>query len=478
MRINVLVFLLFLSGSSALCLALTGCPQTSPNDWLPALSEIPTVLEGDWTRFDMDGSWMKTETYEFRGNTYKHYQFVDDLPNYHEMNEWSGRFSLSISGDESAGSITFYTENHHWEAPGAGSIDWSPHEVGTCSYQIDFTESPDQLAICGAENPPFYRQGSEGEGEGEGEDGNKVTIPDPDLEAAIRNQLGLSPSAVITDTALARMTEFVAYGYRIADLTGLEYCIGLTLLNLNSNKISDLMPLQNLTGLKDLWLYSNAIIDLTPLQALTGLESLELGSNAVIDLTPLQNLIGLTLLDLSGNAIIDLTPLQALTGLESLELYLNAIGDLMPLQDMTGLTLLSLSWNEISDLTPLQGLTRLKSLQLSGNAIIDLTPLQNLTILESLGLGSNEISDLTLLQGLTGLEELYLDENCISDLSPILSLSNLQELHIDFNPLSDTAINTQIPALESDGVHVYIETLSDAYCSAEGEASNTVMAVL
>jgi len=434
MRINVLVFLLFLSGSSALCLALTGCPQTSPNDWLPALSEIPTVLEGDWTRFDMDGSWMKTETYEFRGNTYKHYQFVDDLPNYHEMNEWSGRFSLSISGDESAGSITFYTENHHWEAPGAGSIDWSPHEVGTCSYQIDFTESPDQLAICGAENPPFYRQGSEGEGEGEGEDGNKVTIPDPDLEAAIRNQLGLSPSAVITDTALARMTEFVAYGYRIADLTGLEYCIGLTLLNLNSNKISDLMPLQNLTGLKDLWLYSNAIIDLTPL--------------------------------------------QALTGLESLELYLNAIGDLMPLQDMTGLTLLSLSWNEISDLTPLQGLTRLKSLQLSGNAIIDLTPLQNLTILESLGLGSNEISDLTLLQGLTGLEELYLDENCISDLSPILSLSNLQELHIDFNPLSDTAINTQIPALESDGVHVYIETLSDAYCSAEGEASNTVMAVL
>jgi hypothetical protein len=168
MRINVLVFLLFLSGSSALCIALTGCPQTLPNDWLPTLSEIPTALEGDWTRFDMDGSWSKKEIYEFRGNTYKHYQFVDALPSYHEMNEWTGRFALSPTDvTESTGSITFYLVNQHWEAPGAGSEDRSTQEVFTCTYEINETDGATTFSING--DTPYMRSSGEGEGEDEGE---------------------------------------------------------------------------------------------------------------------------------------------------------------------------------------------------------------------------------------------------------------------------------------------------------------------
>ena len=80
-----------------------------------------------------------------------------------------------------------------------------------------------------------------------------VTFPDPILEAEIREELDL-PAGDITSDALAGLTRLYAnrsgLPQKITDLTGLEHCVNLTELGLNSNQISDLTPLATLTELQ------------------------------------------------------------------------------------------------------------------------------------------------------------------------------------------------------------------------------------
>ena len=62
-----------------------------------------------------------------------------------------------------------------------------------------------------------------------------VTIPDPGLESTLRDTLGLGPEVPLTKSALAGLTVLNAYDKGIVNLTGLEYCTGLTKLDLNFN---------------------------------------------------------------------------------------------------------------------------------------------------------------------------------------------------------------------------------------------------
>ena len=45
----------------------------------------------------------------------------------------------------------------------------------------------------------------------------------------------------------------------------------------------------------------------------------------------------------------------------------------------------------------------------------------------------------------------------ITDLSALSSLSQLTRLYLRNNPLSEEALEDQIPALEAQGVNVYLE---------------------
>lgn len=91
-----------------------------------------------------------------------------------------------------------------------------------------------------------------------------VHIPDPGLEAAIRDALG-KPTGPITDTDLEGLVFFGANCYDVEDLTGLEYCVNMEHLSLRYNSISDLGPLSALTSLVSLDLEGNDISDIQPL---------------------------------------------------------------------------------------------------------------------------------------------------------------------------------------------------------------------
>ena len=336
-----------------------------------------------------------------------------------------------------------------------------------------------------------------------------VSIPDPNLAAAIRQEIGDD----ITTQTLLNLTRFYAVDRGITDLTGLEHAhnlrelrlgshgeekvnsntisdfspiaglpqlTSLTLINcglsdvsllsgltqltwlyLPNNNISDVAPLAGLTKLRSLDLYGNSISDISPLAGLTKLTGLGLESNSISDISPLAGLTKLTKLDLQDNSISDVAPLAGLTKLRSLNLYENIISDIAPLANLTQLTELHLWDNAISDISPLTELKKLTRLSLSRNNISDISALVGLTQLTELGLGGNSISDISPLAGLTKLTYLGLWNNTISDVSPLVKLNLTGRelwgsigLAITSNPLSSASINTHIPAMQARGIEV------------------------
>ena len=296
-----------------------------------------------------------------------------------------------------------------------------------------------------------------------------VSIPDPNLAAAIRQEIGNT----ITTHTLLRLTRLEAPNRGIRDLTGLEHAHELRQLNLglevtnrgcvNSNTISDLSPISGLTLLTTLDLGMNSISDISALSVLKKLTSLNLYQNNILDVSPLTELTELSSLWLNFNLISDISPLAKLTKLTKLNLLYNNISDVSALAELTQLTSLPLQGNNITDVSGLAELTQLTFLNLSDNNITDVSGLAELTQLTSLYLSGNNITDVSGLAELTQLTSLHLVSNNISDVSPLvqLNLTGTQwystGLDIRRNPLSYASINTHIPAMQAKGVEVKFE---------------------
>ena len=279
-----------------------------------------------------------------------------------------------------------------------------------------------------------------------------VSIPDPNLAAAIREKIG----DVITTHTMLNLTELYVRN-SVADLTGLEHAHRLTYLDLGyRSRGVDIRSDINTVS----------VSDFSPLEGLTNLQRLSLGT--ITDISFLANLTNLTHLAIAPNDLTDISPLANLINLDTLYLSDNNLTDISPLANLTGLTVLSLWGNNISDISPLANLTGLNELDLHGNNISDISPLANLTKLTWLWLQKNNISDVSPLANLTNLTTLSLYENNISDISPLLAFENPSshalfvngmngvrlKITLILNPLNDASINTYIPALREKGIRV------------------------
>ena len=189
-----------------------------------------------------------------------------------------------------------------------------------------------------------------------------ISIPDVNLETAIRDQLGLADRQEITQLNMLKLKEaWMDSGNisgKIENLTGLEHAINLTQLSLSRHNISDLKPLQRLTNLYHLGLDGNEISDITPLSGLINLGFLFLNDNNISDIRPLTQLEGLGYLELKNNNISEISPLTGLTNLYDLILTGNNISDVHPLEDLVKLIRLFLVNNPIKDREPLLTLLR------------------------------------------------------------------------------------------------------------------------
>ena len=130
---------------------------------------------------------------------------------------------------------------------------------------------------------------------------------DPNLEAAVRDQLGIGPADPLTVALAQTLTLLDASSRNIQSLNGLESLSNLTLLGLDGNPISDIGPLEGLTELTFLSLVGNSISDIGPLEGLKNLTALAVEDNLISDISPLAGLIQMRLLGLVGNSISDIT---------------------------------------------------------------------------------------------------------------------------------------------------------------------------
>ncbi|MDE0467378.1 MAG: leucine-rich repeat domain-containing protein [Candidatus Poribacteria bacterium] len=148
--------------------------------------------------------------------------------------------------------------------------------------------------------------------EAENNNSPQVKMPDANLAAAVRQELGLPASTPITEQAMQRLTTLGASAREITNLTGLEYATQLVRLDLWENKIQDVNPLSNLTQLQQLHLQANRIMDIKAFAGLTELRHLHLWGNQIRDISVLANLTKLESLLLAGNPIQDNSPLHSL----------------------------------------------------------------------------------------------------------------------------------------------------------------------
>ena len=294
--------------------------------------------------------------------------------------------------------------------------------------------------------------------------GEVVSIPDANLAAALREALGLPPGAAITSDALRNLTRLEAEGRGIADLTGLEYAVNLTWLDLGAttidgewreNPISNVSPLASLTNLEWLDLASTGVSDVSALAHLTNLEWLDLGGHFVSDVSALAGLTNLEWLDLGGPFVSDVSSLASLTNLRTLDLGGTLVSDVSSLARLTNLEELSLhSTTDVSDVSALANLTNLEWLGLGWTGVSDVSALARLTNLEGLYLQHTGVSDVSALASLTNLKRLYLDWTDVSDVSALANLTNLEELNLKNCPLNAAAHQTHIPAIQANGTEV------------------------
>jgi hypothetical protein len=259
-------------------------------------------------------------------------------------------------------------------------------------------------------------------------------IPDPNLYQAIFETLQTAtPNATITvnTTSLSALTRLVAdnnnvagriypgwvsIGGPVTSLQGLQNCVNLSILYLESNNITDLSPLaplsitNNLIGLHlD---YNNGLSDLSPIANLTHLQNLELRSGDAVGDVYFQG------------SLISLAPLAGLTNLTELEFSAQPVGSIAPLASLSKLQMLFM----IGDSSALEN---------SGYAG-GITAISNATMpaLQILYAGSRGITDISSMVGMASLVTIDLNNNPITNIAPIAGWNNAQTATFAYDNIS------------------------------------------
>ena len=188
--------------------------------------------------------------------------------------------------------------------------------------------------------------------------GDLVSIPDPNLLAAVEAALGKAPGALITAADMARLKRIEADEAGISNLTGLEAATQLERIEFRHNSISDLSPLRGLTRLNNIKLRGNRITDVSPLAGLINVDWLGLEENEIRDLSPLKGLIKLNGIGISRNPVADVSPLASLISLERIDAWRTPISDFSALGKLT-----RLRWIEFGDDRSIEVLPSLKGLK-------------------------------------------------------------------------------------------------------------------
>jgi Leucine-rich repeat (LRR) protein len=150
------------------------------------------------------------------------------------------------------------------------------------------------------------------------------------MEAINEEMLGnfASEDMIIHPKDLIEFEELILSDRGIEDLSGIEYCHNLSIIDLSDNAIIDLRHLHRLTNLSVLDLSGNLIESINPLSSLENLISLNAARNGILNIHALRGLNKLISLDISSNKITDISILLELESLQYVNLKGNKIKDI------------------------------------------------------------------------------------------------------------------------------------------------------
>lgn len=272
----------------------------------------------------------------------------------------------------------------------------------------------------------------------------EINVPDEALKKALQNA---SKTDVLTVEAMFSLpTSLNLSGLNIKDLTGLEYAINVTDLDISDNAIESLDPLSDLYNLKTLNYSHNNVIEIPGwLFESESLISVDGSYNASTEISEfdVEN-SSLRIVYLENNK---LTQLPEMKGLENLET-------------------LSLANNDFTVYPAYIGqLPKLKVLSLSGNKLTTVEQISGNTALTTLYLNNNELSSLpTGIETLPVLSELSVSNNNIELIDEsIAGLQTLERFDISFNKLNDIPESiSEMPALKVFDINFnFIKTNGD-----------------
>ena len=149
-----------------------------------------------------------------------------------------------------------------------------------------------------------------------------VEIPDPNLRKVLSEAIGINPERDITKKALASVNNLFVFDKGISDISGIEHCTKLKVLDLRNNLLTDISGLNgaNLPKLEVLDLQDNQITDISGLSGadLPKLEKLTLQNNEITDISVLNwaNFPNLVYLSLHQNPLSNDTVLNQIPKLK------------------------------------------------------------------------------------------------------------------------------------------------------------------
>ncbi len=167
-----------------------------------------------------------------------------------------------------------------------------------------------------------------------------IRFEDPDLEKAVRKNLGKKEGPITPADAEKVEYLYVDGDVHISSLKGLEYFVNLRTLDIMNSDIDDLSPLEKISNLYDVSIPDSKIADIRPLANHKGLAILGLSNNQITDISALKGLQDLRTLVLQYNKITDVSALLDMPSLR----YADLIGNPLDLRDG------SANWNVIRTL--------------------------------------------------------------------------------------------------------------------------------
>lgn len=268
----------------------------------------------------------------------------------------------------------------------------------------------------------------------------QVNFSDPQLEAVVRDKLGIPEGRPVTQDKLGTLTELDCMGKEIRSLSGLEYATQLTWLNLSENKLDNAgaAALEKLESLTRLDLSHNQLSTLSMLRPLAKLEVLDASDNQLTSAQGLEELSALKTVILRNNFIYDETTLPVLLNDGGTQV------ELAPQKARAGDAMVTFS-------DPVLAAAVRKELGLSSSAQISE---KQLASLKSLSCTDSALASLAGLEKAVNLEYLQVARNRLTDLTPILGLASLGILDVRYNYLSAAALSGANKLAQS-GVEVY-----------------------